>query len=94
MVQTKILELVSLKFQNILENSNKYYIATVEEEGERYNVVFKHGRLGRNPRIIEKPCTSLQQAMKIFENKVNEKRREGYQDYEIELIMESDGSFD
>lgn len=84
---------ISLIYSNRRENSNKYYILTIVEDGSAYKVICKYGRLGKSPRIQEKPYSTIGQANNFYDNKLSILRRQGYEEADVSEIIMSDGSF-
>ncbi|HCL4480026.1 TPA: WGR domain-containing protein [Clostridium botulinum] len=84
---------ISLIYSNRRENSNKYYILTIVEDGSAYKVICKYGRLGKSPREQEKPYSTIEQATNFYKDKLSELRGKGYEEVDISEIIMSDGSF-
>lgn len=90
----EILDMTCLYYSNRRENKNKFYIATIEKDKSGIYVVFKYGRLGNiNPLKKEYPLSSLGQAQTKYFGKIREQKNQGYLETELEVIMQSDGSF-
>lgn len=90
----EILDMTCLYYSKRSENKNKFYIATIEKDKSGIYVVFKYGRLGnRNPSKKEYPFSSINGANAKYRNKIVEQRNQGYLETDLEVIMQSDGSF-
>jgi WGR domain. len=90
----EILDMTCLYYSKRSENKNKFYIATIEKDKHGIFVVFKYGRLGNTkPSKRGYPCSSLGQAQKKYFDKIREQKNQGYLETDLEVIMQSDGSF-
>lgn len=90
----EVLDITCLYLSNMATNTNKFYIATIEKDNGAISVVFKYGRLGnKKPVSRPYPCTSLDQAQTKYWNKIREQENQGYLETDLEVIMQSDGSF-
>ena len=82
---TSVIRKVTLNYASLGANSNKFYIAELQEGfgGGNYRIYTEYGRMGKNPRKEGRYYNGLHEAENAYYDLIQSKKKKGYEEVEI-----------